>query len=45
MFVKRIIDKLAKTVATDGYAYEHYFKEKEKDNPVFAFLFLVPSSH
>ncbi|ETW53655.1 hypothetical protein PFUGPA_03529 [Plasmodium falciparum Palo Alto/Uganda] len=36
---KRIIDLLAKYVTEEGYSFEETIKEKEKDNPIFHFLF------
>ncbi|KYN93681.1 U2 snRNP-associated SURP motif-containing protein, putative, partial [Plasmodium reichenowi] len=36
---KRIIDLLAKYVTEEGYSFEETIKEKEKDNPMFHFLF------
>jgi len=37
--VKNIIDKLANFVARNGIAFEKMTKDKQKNNPKFAFLF------
>lgn len=40
-FIKKIIDRVAKLVSSEGYAAEHFIKEKEIENSIYAFLFLV----
>lgn len=37
--MKKIIDKLAQFVARNGPEFEQMTKQKQKDNPQFAFLF------